>query len=162
MVNPTHFFLTELTAQPSQDALDALRDAWRWLLGERWTPLLFSAIGDVFLQLPAGAIWWLSTATGDLQQVADSREQFIGLLEGEQIDEWFLPGLVGTLRSQGKALSPGQCYSFVTLPVFAAGSFSAENMFPCDATEHFVLAGEIHQSIRGLPDGTPVQVLFGP
>lgn len=162
MLNPVPFFLSDLTAQPGHAGLESLRAAWCWLLGERWTPVLFSAIGDVFIELPAGAIWWLSTATGDLEQVADSREHFLRLLDGEQVDEWFLPGLVDTLRAQGKPLSPGQCYSFVTPPVFVAGSFSAENMFPCKAAEHFALAGQIHQSIRGLPDGTPVQVLFGP
>lgn len=162
MLIPVPLLLTDLIAQPDPAALESLRGAWRWLLGERWSPLLFSAIGDVFIELPAGVVWWLSTATGDLEQVADSREHFLRLLDGEQVDEWFLPGLVETLRSQGKPLSLGQCYSFVTLPVFVAGSFSAENMFPCEAAEHFALAGQIHQSIRGLPDGTPVQVLFGP
>ncbi|MGS0757266.1 hypothetical protein ACVBEH_23120, partial [Roseateles sp. GG27B] len=72
--------MTDLTAQPDPAALESLRGAWQWLLGERWSPVLFSAIGDVFLELPAGAIWWLSTATGDLEQVADSREHFIRML----------------------------------------------------------------------------------
>lgn len=119
---------------------------------------MFSAIGDVFLQVAAGTVWWLSTATGDLEQVAESRQHFAELLGTQSADEWFLPGLVDVLRSQGKILADDQCYTYVILPIFSEGSFSAENMYPVSAAEHFALSGRMHESIRQLPDGAQVRI----
>jgi hypothetical protein len=62
------------------------------------------------------------------------------------------------LRSQGKVLGPEQCYTYAILPVFSQGSFSAENMHPVSAAEHFTMSGLIHESIRQLPDGAQAQV----
>ncbi|MCZ8253807.1 MAG: DUF1851 domain-containing protein [Hylemonella sp.] len=149
---------SQLTLQPNAAALEALREHWRWLLGEDWSPLLFSALGDVFLRLPAGTVWWLSTATGSMEQVADSPEQFQELLAGEQAQEWFLPGLIDVLRAQGKVLRDDQCYTYAIYPIFSAGSFSAENMHPVSAQEHFSASGHLHESLRKLPDGAKVQI----
>ncbi len=151
---------SEVTITPTEEALASLCESWSWLLGESWQPLLFSAIGDVFLRLPAGTVWWLSTATGSLEQVAGSECEFADLLRGDRVDEWFLPGLVDALQAMGKRLSPGQCYSYTTLPVFAQGSFSAENMFPLSAAEHFSLTGRIMRQIQSLPDGANVSITF--
>jgi hypothetical protein len=41
---------SELTLTPDEAALRTLRTSWKWLLGEDWSPLLFSVWGDVFLQ----------------------------------------------------------------------------------------------------------------
>ena len=157
-VRPHMATWSDITIQPEEPALAALRTSWRWMLGDAWTPLLFSAIGDVFFEVPAGTVWWLSTATGSLEQVAESRANFHELLGTDKADEWFLPGLVDALRSSGKTLQPHQCYTYAILPVFAEGSFSAENMHPVAASEHFSLAGHVHESIRQLPDGSSVQV----
>ena len=151
---------TQIIIHPSEAAVNALRDSWRWQLGDGWTSLMFSAIGDVFFEVSAGTVWWLSTATGALEQVAESCEQFASLLEGEAVDEWFLPGLVEVLRSQGKQLGQDQCYTYAVLPIFSEGSFSAENMYPVLAAEHFAMSGHVHESIRKLPDGAQVQIII--
>jgi hypothetical protein len=147
-----------MTIEPSEASINTLRDSWRWMLGDAWSPLMFSAIGDVFFELSAKTVWWLSTATGDLEQVAASRAEFEALLDGEQIDEWFLPGLVEVLRLQGKILSEDQCYTYTVLPIFSDGSFSAENMYVVSASEHFSRSGKIHESIRLLPEGARVNI----
>lgn len=149
---------SQVTLQPSDMSVEALRNGWRWLLGDDWTPLLFSAIGDVFLELSAGTVWWLSTATGALEQVASSREAFRERLGSDAANEWFLPGLVDALIAQGQVLEEDQCYTFAIFPIFSEGSFSAENMHPASAMSHFKASGEIHQSIRQLPDGAQVQL----
>lgn len=124
--------------------LQALRSAWAWRLGEVWQPLMASVIGDVFVLTPAGSVWWLSTASGDLEQVADSPADFRARLsDPEAQDEWFLPGLVHALQEQGKTLLPGQLYGYSVLPVFEGGSFSVENMLPVDAAAHYTLSGEL-------------------
>jgi len=151
---------SQVTVRPSPAALAALRTHWRWKLGDDWTLLLVSALGDVFVELAAGSVWWLSTATGSLELVADAREDFVALLEGEQADEWFLPGLVDVLLAQGKALGPEDCYTFTVLPVFQEGSYRAENVRVVSAAWHFAATGQLLERIRQLPDGTAVQLVI--
>jgi hypothetical protein len=139
---------TDLTLRPDAAVIDALREHWAWMLG--------SVIGDVFVEMASGDVWWLSTATGSLEQVATSKDQFIDLLNTEQINEWFLPGLVEALRDHGKVLASGQIYSFKVFPVFAEGAFSVENMHVVTAEGHFAVSGGLHESIRQLPDGQRV------
>ena len=147
-----------LTFNPSPRDLQALHAAWGWRLGSAWRPLMCTVLGDLFLQLASGHVWWLSTGTGDLCQVADSAPQFRAALAGQAGDEWLLPGLVEALARTGKALAPGQCYTFSTFPVFAAGSYSVENMFPVEAHAHFAMSGWIHKRICHLPDGATVDL----
>jgi Domain of unknown function (DUF1851) len=150
----------EFCCEPAVQSIDALKNAWSWLLGNTWTPFLFSAIGDVFFEISAGTIWWLSTATGDLEQVSDCKSDFLKLLQSEAIDEWFLPGLVTYLKSEGKVLAHDECYSFHTLPVFEQGSFSAENMFVSSAKVHFETSAEVIRQLRSLKDGAKVNILI--
>jgi hypothetical protein len=148
------------TVRPDSETVAVLRQEWEWLLGYAWNPILFSAIGDVFFVLPAGTVWWLSTATGDLEQVAESQVAFHGLLDTDAVDEWFLPGLVEALIAHGQVLADGQCYSYRIFPVFAQGNFSVENLFCLDQKEHFRIAGQIHRQIRNSPDGSSVEILL--
>ena len=149
---------SQITFSPSPESVAVLRQHWAWKLGSEWTPIMFSVIGDVFIELGAKSVWWLSTATGSLEQVADSRAEFVQLLGTDRADEWFLPGLVDALHEQDKVPSSDQCFSYAIFPVFAEGSFSAENMNPVPASEHFALSGHVHQQIQGLPDGANVEI----
>ncbi len=149
---------SRLVFYPQPESVAKLRKHWAWLLGNEWSPIMFSVIGDVFIELPSRSIWWLSTATGSLEQVADTRDEFEELLGTDRTDEWFLPGLVDVLYGQGKVLGPDQCYSYTILPVFSQGSFSAENMNPVPAGDHFALSGDMHRQIQGLPDGSKIHI----
>ena len=80
-----------------------------------WEPLMFPVIGDVSLEQREGTIWWLSTAMGTLERVAESRDAFHQHLDTERADEWFLPGLVDVLHDQSKVPGPGQCYAYAIL-----------------------------------------------
>lgn len=153
-------WVKEFTFEPDTQALTALKASWSWLLGEAWVPVLFSSLGDVFFEVAAGTIWWLSTATGDLEQIAPTKADFIHSLGSDAVDEWFLPGLVTYLHAEGKVLGEGECYSFHTLPVFSQGSFSAENMFVSNARLHFETSGEIIRQLRALGDGSEVELII--
>lgn len=151
---------SEVTCRPSAAAVQALRTHWSWLLGEDWTLLLVSALGDVFVEVRAGSVWWLSTATGDLEQVAESRDVFLALLHTDRTDEWLLPGLVTVLRAQGRRLAEGECYSFVVPPVFAEGSFSAENLQVLATEAHFATTGALHARLRRHAAGSDGQFVL--
>jgi hypothetical protein len=143
---------------PSVEAINELRAAWSWLLPDDYQPVLFSALGDLFYQTPSGEISWLNTGTAEVSKLADSQPEFQRLLGTNKADEWFLPPLIEKLISAGKTLSPGRCYTFVTLPIFREGTYAVENLNPVDAREHFGLTGHIHKEISNLPDGATVEI----
>jgi hypothetical protein len=142
----------DLTFTPNQDAIERLAEAWAWLLREPFRPVLFSVMGDVFLEPDSGGIWWLNTGTGEFTRVADSIEQFRDLLRSEVADEWLMPGLIEQLHAAGKIPEPGECYTYVTLPVFAEGKYEVDNLNPVPAGEHFSVTGHILHEIAELPD----------
>lgn len=124
----------QVTCAPSHQAILALKRSWAWLVPEPWTPVLFSVLGDVFLQKEDGQIYWLNTGTGELALVADSTGHFESLLKTEIAVEWFIPSLVDELREAGKIASAGECYTYVVFPVFAEGGYDAENLNVVPAT----------------------------
>jgi len=152
---------SDLTITPDDEALRALRDAWNWLLGDAWTPVLFSVWGDVFFER-SRPISWLNTGTGEIFQVASDLDDFQACLAGEKIGEWFLPHLVSEVHQRGLRPSAGQCFTYVTYPVFAEGRYEAENIRIVATHEHFRLSGELHRSIANLPDGAQVRISIGP
>src|SRR5262249_54844193 len=92
----------ELTVDFQKHGEDALLQDWRWLVGDSMRLLLVSAIGDMFLADSAGQVFWLDTATGQLQKIATSVEEFQQLRQQrENADQWFIPLLVGDLISSG-------------------------------------------------------------
>jgi hypothetical protein len=147
------FGWSSLTFTPDAEAVESLRSSWAWFFDKPYTPVLFSILGDPFVETQSGVIWWLNTGTGELQQVAESWEQFVELLGSEQASEWFLPPLVERLHAAGKVPAPGECYTYVTLPVFNEGKYEVENMNPVPAKEHFAITGHIHHEIQSLPPG---------
>src|SRR6266480_6648019 len=64
----------QLTFEPDEETLATFRSSWSWLLREPYTPLLFSTLGDVFLESEGGAVYWLNTGVGSLCQIADSAQ----------------------------------------------------------------------------------------
>jgi hypothetical protein len=149
---------TALTCTPDREAITELASAWAWRLKAPFTPVLFSALGDMFFARDDDTVWWLNTGSGELTRVAESVAAFQQLLGTEATDEWFLPLLVEQLRAAGKVLQPGECYTYVTLPIFAEGRYEVDNLNPVPAREHFALTGGIHEDLQAYPDGTKVKL----
>lgn len=149
---------SELLCTPDREAIVELGNAWAWKLEEPFTPVLFSALGDMFFARDAGDVWWLNTGSAELTRVADSVADFQRLMTTDIVDEWFLPPLIEQLHAAGKVLQPGECYTYVTLPIFAEGRYEVENLNPVRAREHFAFTGGIHQDLQKFPDGTKVKL----
>ncbi|MGF6492631.1 hypothetical protein ABIE56_000786 [Luteibacter sp. 621] len=148
----------ELTCTPDKDAIDALATSWSWCIGDAFTPLLFTALGDMFYEADEGGVYWLNTGTSEVERVADNVEAFNQLLREEIADEWLLPPLIEALIEAGKVCAEGECYTYVTLPVFAEGEYTVENFNPVPAREHFELTGSVLQQLQDVPDGTNVNI----
>ena len=148
---------SQLTFTPNDEAIAALKASWGEVIGEPFTPLLFSALGDVFYQSQSG-VYWLNIGAGEASRIADSPEQFQSLLLTDAADEWFLPLLVEQLYAAGKVPAPGYCYTPVILPVFTEGKYTVTNLNPVPAKEHFEVTAHVHSQIRSLPEGARVKL----
>lgn len=138
----------------------AVAQAWSWLIAEPWSPLVCSMVGGVFLEKPDGAVHWLDTGTGLVEEVARSRPIFEETVSTspDLVDEWFLPPVIERLHAAGKKAGAGECYGFVILPVFAEGKYEADNMFVIPVAEQFVGTATVHRQLSQLPDGASVQM----
>jgi hypothetical protein len=112
----------------------------------------------MFFQPASGGVWWLNTGTAELSLVADTVEQFRDLLGTTQADEWFMPSLVEKLVLAGKVLKEGECYTYVTLPVFAEGKYEVDNLNPVTGIDHFTATGHILGELQSLPSGAMVKL----
>ena len=133
---------------------------WRWLIGDNMTPIMVSAIGDIFLRNYDDTIYWLETGVGELNQVAENPAQFAEMLDDAYIiDEWFLPQLVADLKVKGIELEPGKLYGFKQLPKLG-GEYRASNFSLVDITKHFERTGKMLFKLKDLPEGTTVDLDF--
>lgn len=135
----------------------ALLDDWRWLVDESYTPVVISAFGDLFLEGKDGAMYRLDTGMGRVSKVANSREEFRSLMtKPDNAGEWFMPTLVLELKSRGRTLGPGECYSYKVPPILG-GNVEVANFETTDLQVHFSVLGQIHHKVKDLPDGTSIR-----
>jgi hypothetical protein len=152
--------LGDLTVKFNHATPDQLTEDWTWLIGTDKTPILVSAIGDMFLQADSKEIYWLDVGGGELKLVAVGIQEFEEKLKDiDQVNEWFMIDLTTALRLSDKKLNEGQLYSYKKLPVIG-GDYAVDNFEPANMEVHFCFAGQIHKQIKDLPDGTKVNIKF--
>ncbi|MEM1069044.1 MAG: T6SS immunity protein Tdi1 domain-containing protein [Planctomycetota bacterium] len=152
----------ELTIDPDGLDFDSLLEEWRWLVPETMSPVVVSALGDLFLRDQDDSIHWLDTGTGQLSRVADSPNEFKQLMQQpDHANEWFIPQLIGDLIESGAVLGTGECYS-CGVPPGLGGEFTVDNVKPTDIRVHFSMFGQIFFQTKDLPPGTPIDnIRFG-
>jgi len=130
---------------------------WYWILPKEFDVWLLTKFGDIFCHLPDDSVHWLDTGTGKLTKIAETKEAFFQMADDpKNVDHWFLPELISSLKSRGVVLSPTECYSF-TLPPGLGGKYEADNIKPCDVAVHFAISGQVFFQIKDAPDGTKIR-----
>jgi hypothetical protein len=149
--------LNDLTVNFSHLDRRALLEDWSWLLGKSKFPILLLANGDAFVQdVDAGTIHFLNVSAGIVSEVATSFDRFKSLLSDQKfVLNYFGVAMVADLRQSGCLLSPGQIYSF-KIPPILGGEYVLNNVEPTDIEVHYSLAGQIHEQVNSLPEGTPI------
>ncbi|MBA6381363.1 DUF1851 domain-containing protein [Colwellia sp. BRX10-1] len=149
--------LNDLTVKFDQLERTTILSEWEWMLKEQYLPILITASGDAFIQnLIDDSICWLGTAGAELEDIADSYDEFVELLNNKEfVVDYFMVQMVGDLIQSGKSLEAGQIYS-LTKPYLLGGSFKLENIEATDISVHFSLTGQIADQVSNLPDGTNV------
>jgi hypothetical protein len=134
-----------------------LVEFWRWLLPETLRPWFATALGDLFLQGTDRRVWWLDVGSGELQAIAGDEREFTEPANNpDKAVVWFGETLADALRASGLALRPGECYSYLSLPILG-GQYAPGNFRVYDVVTHFRVWGPIHEKIKDLPEGAQVQ-----
>lgn len=150
--------LDDLTVKIKDVSVDKLIADWTWLIGTDKTPIMVSAIGDMFLQDDYKRIYWLDVGVGELKLISERIQDFEEKLKNiEQVNQWFMIDLISELRLSDKQLNKGQLYSYKKLPIIG-GDYTVDNFAPLDIVEHFRYTGAIHKRIKDMPDGTKVEI----
>jgi hypothetical protein len=141
----------------TQDFTDNdLLSAWQWLLKRPVDLLLVSSLGNMFLVIENGRVLWLDVGSAELTDVASDVGEFRSLVsKPENMNQWFIPQLVGDLKESGMNLKTGQCYSYKVPPVLG-GELQVTNFEPVDLSVHFSVLGQIHNQLKDLQPGTSV------
>jgi hypothetical protein len=149
--------LSDLTIKFQTEISDRLTEDWAWLIGTNKKAILVSAIGDMFLTNDNGNIFWLDVGQGKMEMVAADKNEFEKrLTDIEQVNKWFMIDLTTQLRLSDKKLKEGQLFSYKKLPIIG-GDYSIDNFEPTDMEVHFSFAGQIHNQIKDLPNGTKIK-----
>jgi len=153
--------LTEKDIRINFDHIDVKRltESWEWLIGKDKTPILMTSIGDLFFSDENGKCFWLNVGVGTFEKVAESMGEFNKKLkDADQVDEWFLLGLVERIKASGLRFKEKELYGYKKLPVIG-GEYEPHNFESTDIEVHFELSGQIHKQLKDLPDGTEIQIV---
>ena len=142
------------------DDLDVgqLLSEWRWLCPQRMTLVARTAFGDLFLRDEAGAIFWLNTAVGKLNKVANSEAKFREETQtSEKRSRWFAEADFQACSRPGLNPTSSQCIGF-SVPIVFAESGSSNTPYIADLYEYVSFLGDLNRQISESPDGSKVRL----
>lgn len=149
--------LNDLTISPSGVDLSSLLADWEWAMCESMTPVLITAMGDIFAQGETRRIFFIDTSAGQIEKVAENGDEFQNLLRNANfVTAKMYPALILKWRKAGILLGPGEVYSY-SHPLALGGDDSVDNIAAVDVAVHVSISGQIHRQIKDLPEGTDIR-----
>ena len=134
-----------------------LLSGWAWLIPREFTVWFVNRFGDIFMVFEDGSVRKLDVGAGSLEKLAENREHFAEVIDEENnANDWLMIPLVDKLIGAGVKLTPGECYSYVELPVLG-GDYTLANTRVVPLERHYKAFGPIHERIKDMPDGTRVK-----
>ena len=141
---------------------DAL-EAWRWLTGKSASVALLTSMGDLFFTRSKGllrrkAVYFLDTYEGTVEVASSNWQEFKDRVgSGDDVPgHWFKYELLIELVAEYGGLRDGEVFS-PTHPPILGGSYEVSNFARTEWAVHVGLMGQIHEQIKGLPEGAPIQ-----
>ena len=135
---------------------DELLADWSWLVAGKFTPVMMTAFGDLFLRDEAGQIHFLDLMAGEFKTVTSSQAEFEQDCEDrEKRRVWFLGFLLTELRRLRGPLVTGECYS-CKVPLALGGELEEDNFERMDLRVHYSVLGQLHRQTKHLPPGTQI------
>lgn len=106
-------------------------EPWSWLVSGHLAPEFLNKFGSWFFRRPEGHVEMLDVLNGKVEKVADTYEDFIGLVNQQRWQElYLLSELVYNLHQQEKIPGQKQCYALAPHP--AIGGPNPTNNDPID------------------------------
>lgn len=130
---------------------------WEWLIGNNFSPIILTALGDAFFKNTIdGTIYFLNVASHQFWKVSESSDDFEELLSNSDfIREYFNTQIIGELKQGGMLLKEDEIYSFKLTPSLG-GEYAAANVEVSNIKVHYSFAGQIAFQIKDLPEGAPI------
>ena len=125
--------------------------SWAWLLPDDFTLWIVNRFGDLFLVVEDGAVHRMDVGCGSLEKLAESRDSFSNVIdEGDNANDWLMIPLVDELVAAGRTLGPGECYSYLQLPVLG-GDYKVANTRVVTLADHYKTFGPLHERLKDSP-----------
>ncbi len=134
---------------------------WSWLFVEESTfnVWILTKFADLFVHMDDDSIWRLDTGAGTFDPIAKDKDEFSELIgNDDNLDLWFMPGLISQLETEGKRLKKYQCFGFITPTGFKEGSYSVDNIKVYDIEKYFVAMGDLWGRLQNVENGTKVKL----
>jgi len=149
--------INDLTVDISGVDRESLLSSWNWLLDEPVMPVLVTALGDVFVANQKEHVFFLAAEEARIDRVADSVQELRQLLtDSEFVTAFFFPQIVEAKIASGERLDPGQCFS-LDHPLVLGGDDAVDQYKVTDIQVHLGNLGQIHEQVRDLLPGTPIE-----
>ena len=123
---------------------------WAWRIGNEFSPIMPTSLGNVFLERSDGSIWLLDSWSGDILPVADVYDTFRTHVasDSEFVEHWFRATFVESLLQSGMERRPDQCFSPFVSPGLG-GSLSPANFSVTSLHAHLATTSAESKVLHG-------------
>lgn len=138
---------------------------WSWLLKDvpNFRLWQLTCFGELLVLDDNDAVWFFSTAAASFEKAADSIDDFVDLLKDpDELNMFYMYGLIQQLEQTGVTLSEGQCYGFITPSLFAECRFEPDNFKVVEIGQYLIGLGDMLGQVMAHPDGTVVEFDVAP
>jgi hypothetical protein len=132
---------------------------WAWILKRmpEFSIWLVTKFGEIFVVSDDEEIWFLSTSNASYEKIADSKEEFASLVDDpENIEYFFMPGVIGKLEESGMLLKAKECYGFHVPMVFKEATLEASNFKTIGVEPYLIGLGDLLGQLRNTENGEKV------
>jgi hypothetical protein len=133
--------IEDITVNPEGIDWQSCLQHWSWLLKKmpEFNIWLVTKFGEIFVVADSGEVWFLSTSNASYEKVANSQQEFWSLLiDPEELNYYFMSGVLNLLHESGFLLEQGQCFGFHVPCVFEECKFEVKN-FKCIGIESYLI-----------------------
>jgi hypothetical protein len=145
--------LRHFTHEQYEQALES----WAWAGVSGKSPLAASLFGDVFLEGDEG-VFYLDVLGGTLTREWHGVQEMLAALQTPDGQELYLMAGAATAAVQaGLRLDDDQVFDFIQNPALG-GAMELSNIKATNFVVAVNIAGQIHDQLRGVPEGAEVRI----
>ena len=131
---------------------------WSPPLPGRYTVWMANLFGHVFVTLDEKSVHRLDIEVGSLDRLADSRAEFLDLLEqGDNFNQWYMVALVDRCVAAGMRLRFGECYGLIIQPMLS-GPYDVSNIRVVSMAEYYRFTASTQAQVKNIPPGSEVVI----